>query len=417
QTLRRKQGFRDVYDLELTLDDGSKKTVIVNAAPRFDRDGNFVSTLAVLTDITERKKEEQALAEAKQKLEKAIQELERRNEEARLLVCLGDSFQLATSEKEAVEIIKSFALELFPKDGFLLYYRQGQEKFLQLVASWNYSLSAEELIDLNDCWALRKAAPNFFIDREKDLLCPHLRISGAIAHPVACLPLYSSGETLGLIVVHCCSEKEKISFQDLEATMKAKKQLLISFAQRVSISLANIKLRDSLREQSIRDPLTGLYNRRYLEETLERELLRARRAGQTVAVIMLDIDHFKKINDFYGHDAGDFVLQVLAQTLQKAVRAEDIVCRFGGEEFTVILPTLSLEKAIARAELICESVRHLELNFAGTILQKITLSAGVAAYPDHGEKWTEIIQAADLALLEAKKEGRDRVKVAHKAGS
>ena len=417
QTARRKQGFRDVYDLELTLEDGSQKTVIVNAAPRFDPDGNFISTLAVMTDITERKKEELALTQAKQKLEKAISELEFRNEENRLLVAMGDSFQLANSEKEAVEIIKSYALKLFPGDGFLLYSRQGQEKFLQLVASWNHSLPAEGLIDLNDCWGLRKASPNFFIDQEKDLLCPHLKTSVHPDHPVACLPLYSSGETLGLMVVFCCQGKEaREPFENLEATMKVKKQLLLSFSQRVSMSLANIRLRESLREQSIRDPLTGLYNRRYLEETLERELFRAKRAGQPVAVIMLDIDYFKKINDFYGHDAGDFVLQTIAQTLNKSVRAEDIVCRFGGEEFTVILPTLPLEKAIARAELICDSVRHLEINFAGTFIRKITISAGVAAHPDHGEKWQEIIQAADLALLEAKNEGRDRIKVARKLG-
>ena len=198
---------------------------------------------------------------------------------------------------------------------------------------------------------------------------------------------------------------------------RQKKDLLLSFSQRVAMSLANIQLRQSLKEQSIRDPLTGLYNRRYLEETLERELARARRAGQPVSVIMVDLDRFKRINDSYGHEAGDYLLQMMARTLQRSVRAEDIVCRYGGEEFTIILPGLSLEKAVSRAQLTLDSVRHLELNYGGLIIKNISISAGVASCPEHGLNWPEVIQAADLALLRAKQEGRDQVVMAGKPGN
>ncbi|MBC7364120.1 MAG: GGDEF domain-containing protein, partial [Candidatus Aminicenantes bacterium] len=162
------------------------------------------------------------------------------------------------------------------------------------------------------------------------------------------------------------------------------------------------------------DPLTGLYNRRYLEETLERELLRAKRAENPVSVIMLDIDHFKKFNDTYGHEAGDFILQAVARTIQKSVRAEDIVCRFGGEEFIVILPGLELEKAVCRAELILDAVRRLEIKYSDSVLKNLTISAGVAAFPEHGENWPELLQAADSALLQAKSQGRNRVVMAKK---
>ncbi|MDI6849944.1 MAG: diguanylate cyclase [Candidatus Saccharicenans sp.] len=418
QTLRRKQGYRDIYDLELSLPDGNTKTVIVNAAPRFDPNGGYVSTLAVMTEITERKKQELALAEAKQKLEEVVTELEKRNEQNRLLIEMGDHFQIAASDEEAIEVIKKFASKLFPNEGWLLYLRRAGGRFLQLTSFLEPPSEPAEILDIEDCWALRKSVPNFFCDPEKDLLCPHLKSYLPPELPASCFPLSTAGETFGLLVFFCCpEEKSRVKSQDQERRARQKKDLLLSFSQRVAMSLANIQLRQSLKEQSIRDPLTGLYNRRYLEETLERELARARRAGQPVSVIMVDLDRFKRINDSYGHEAGDYLLQMMARTLQRSVRAEDIVCRYGGEEFTIILPGLSLEKAVSRAQLTLDSVRHLELNYGGLIIKNISISAGVASCPEHGLNWPEVIQAADLALLRAKQEGRDRVVMAGKPGN
>lgn len=415
QTHRRRQGLRDIYDLELNLADGSRKTVIVNAAPEFDPNGQFVSTLAVMTEITERKKQELALAEAKQRLEEAISELERRNEQSRLLIEMSDDFQIAGSEEEAIEVIKRYALKLFPEEGCLLYLRRDRGRFLELSCTLKPPSPPVDLLEISDCWALKKSVPSFFQDPEKDLLCPHLKGSLPPDQMAACLPLSSAGETLGLLVFFCCLGKgESARGPDYLKTSRQKKDLMLSFTQRTAMSLANLKLQQSLKEQSIRDPLTGLYNRRYLEETMDRELTRARRAGQPVSVIMADLDHFKKINDFYGHEAGDYVLQTIARTLQRAVRSEDIVCRYGGEEFTVIMPGLSLEKALSRAEMILNSVRRLELVQGSTIIQNITISVGVASYPEHGESGLELVQAADLALLRAKQEGRNRVIAAGK---
>lgn len=416
QTQRRRQGLRDVYDLELNLADGSRKTVIVNAAPEFSPEGQFVSTLAVMTEITERKKQELALTEAKQKLEEAITELEKRNEQNRLLLEMGDNFQIAGSEEEALEVIKRFALKLFPEQGCLLYLRRDQGKFLELACALKPPSTPADLLEVSDCWALKKSMPSFFLDTQKDLLCPHLKGFLLPTHQAACLPLSSAGETLGLLVFFCCPDRGQsnrgLAYPEM---VRQRRDLLLGFAQRTAMSLTNIKLQQSLKEQSIRDPLTGLYNRRYLEETIDRELTRARRVGQPVSVIMADIDHFKKINDFYGHEAGDYVLQITARTLQRTVRSEDIVCRYGGEEFTVIMPGLALEKARARAEMILSSVNQLEIVQGNTIIQNITISAGVSSYPEHGDRWPELIQAADLALLQAKQEGRNRVRTAGKS--
>ena len=184
------------------------------------------------------------------------------------------------------------------------------------------------------------------------------------------------------------------------------------FAEQVSLSIANIRLREELRNQSIRDPLTGLYNRRYLEETMEREIRRAVRSEQGLGVLMLDLDHFQKFNDTHGHDAGDTVLRETAWFLLKSVRAEDLVCRFGGEEFVVILPVADLKVTQARAERIRTKLHELTVMHQGQSEGMVTVSVGVAELPQHGTSHHELLGAADAALYRAKREGRDRVAVA-----
>ncbi len=185
-----------------------------------------------------------------------------------------------------------------------------------------------------------------------------------------------------------------------------------TFAGQVGLSIANIRLREALRTQSIRDALTGLYNRRNLEEMLEREARRAVRAEQSLGILILDLDHFKGFNDTYGHDAGDTVLRETGSFLAKSVRAEDVVCRFGGEEFVIILPTADLEASRARAERIRSKLRDLTVLHQGQSLGRITISIGVSALPLHGTSPKELLEAADAALYRAKREGRDRVALA-----
>ncbi len=208
--------------------------------------------------------------------------------------------------------------------------------------------------------------------------------------------------------------EEDAHFQMMELGELPQPVLLFAnmFAQQVSLSLANIQLREALRNQSIRDCLTGLYNRRYLDETLERETRRAVRSAQGLGVLMLDLDHFKNFNDTYGHDAGDTVLRETASFLLKSVRAEDFVCRFGGEEFVIILPGADLQTSQARAERIRSKLRELTVLHQGKSLGRITVSIGVAEVPLHGTCPKELIEAADAALYRAKKEGRDRVVLA-----
>jgi diguanylate cyclase (GGDEF)-like protein len=167
-----------------------------------------------------------------------------------------------------------------------------------------------------------------------------------------------------------------------------------------------------LREQSVRDALTGLFNRRYLEETLARELRRAERSETAVGIIMLDIDHFKRFNDSHGHAAGDAVLRALGGFLLASVRSADIACRYGGEEFTLILLDASRQMVEGRAERLREDARNLHVQFEGKALEAVTLSLGVSFFPDHGSTGPAVLRAGDAALYRAKREGRDRVVVA-----
>ena len=187
--------------------------------------------------------------------------------------------------------------------------------------------------------------------------------------------------------------------------------LLRVFTEHVALALSNLRLRETLRQQSIRDPLTGLFNRRYLEETLTIEVERTKRVNAAFSIIMLDLDHFKLFNDTQGHEAGDAVLQALGSFLQRSVRGGDIVCRYGGEEFTVILPGASLAVGQQRAELLCAGIRTLQVDLKGHPLGPLTLSAGIASFPTHGDSGELVLQAADVALYQAKNDGRDRARV------
>jgi diguanylate cyclase (GGDEF)-like protein len=178
----------------------------------------------------------------------------------------------------------------------------------------------------------------------------------------------------------------------------------------LALALANLRLRETLRSQAIRDPLTGLFNRRYLEETMERELNRVKRQEIPLGVIMMDLDHFKQYNDTFGHSAGDELLSALGILLKTHIRGEDIACRYGGEEFLLILSGASVSIALERAESLRQAVKEMHQHYPD--LKPTTLSLGVAVYPEHGNTGLQLIQSADAALYRAKKAGRDRVMVA-----
>jgi diguanylate cyclase (GGDEF)-like protein len=216
--------------------------------------------------------------------------------------------------------------------------------------------------------------------------------------------MWAAGEAQGLL--HLGFHDEDNDYE------RGVKELALVVTEQMALSLANLKLQETLRAQAIRDPLTKLFNRRYMEECLDREFHRAERRQHPISIIMADIDHFKLFNDTYGHDAGDVLLKLLSAILQKSVRKEDIICRFGGEEFVLIMPDMPLDVAIGRASALREMLKDARFDYEGQDLGAVTISLGVAVFPDHGKTPQKVLKSADDALYRAKNNGRDRVEVA-----
>jgi diguanylate cyclase (GGDEF)-like protein len=206
-----------------------------------------------------------------------------------------------------------------------------------------------------------------------------------------CVPLMVQGEMLGILHL----ENDKLADPD-------EQPLAVAFAEHAALTLANLRLRERLHAQAMRDGLTGIFNRRFMEESLLREARRADRSQMPLSVIMIDIDHFKRFNDNFGHPAGDALLRGVGKMLQAEMRGGDLACRYGGEEFTVILPATPLPAACEIAERLRMKTQELDIAMEGRALDKITISLGVASYPQHGDSWEAVVHAADLALLNAK---------------
>ena len=256
---------------------------------------------------------------------------------------------------------------------------------------------------LEDCWALRRGQMHEVTDPATSLVCSHF------SHPPqtgsVCLPLMVQGEILGVLTLLDGSAHRG------EHTLSLQ-QLAVTFGETIKLSLSNLKLREELRQQAVRDPLTGLYNRRYLDDVLPRELLLAQRRNIPLCVVVLDIDGFKQFNDAFGHATGDLLLREFGRVLRERLRKSDILCRFGGDEFVLILPDSSIADTQERMEQIRKIIKKLQLAHAdGQALGAITLSAGVAFMPEHGTTDSELLRLADEAMYSAKQAGGDRIAI------
>jgi diguanylate cyclase (GGDEF)-like protein/PAS domain S-box-containing protein len=368
--------------------------------PVFDDSGKVTRLAWYGRDITELRQSEIETMLANEKLKVWVSELEQRNRESDLLRQIGDLLQVCSSFDESFAVIQQFGPMLFPGTCGGLYVHGESHQSLEAAAVWGQKIYSESTFLVEDCWALRRGQIHMVNSSGAGLRCRH--VAPEIPGDYLGIPMTSAGEALGLL---------HLEFQQDRPSDQAVQDLAQTVAEHLTLSLANLKLRETLRSQSIRDALTGLYNRRYMEESLERELHRAARKGWPVCVIMLDIDHFKSYNDRFGHEAGDEMLRKMGTLLQSNIRREDIACRYGGEEFLLILPDAGLEVGRQRAERIREVVGTVSIEFRHTHLDPVTLSLGVAAYPQHGLDQRTVLHAADMALYQAKHNGRNRVEV------
>jgi diguanylate cyclase (GGDEF)-like protein/PAS domain S-box-containing protein len=378
-------------------------------SPFYGPQDELTGVMAVLEDTTERLQMEEELFKANEKLKVWVYEFSRRNRGISLLNEMGDLLQACHTLEEAYAGVGQYIPLMFPEGSGALFVYQEKKNVLEAVVHWGDSPPGATVFSPDECWALRKGQEHLVRDPASGLLCGHL--AGITATNYLCVPMVTHTENLGLLLL---LKKSQESTGE-EPLSESQKRLASTAAKQIALSLANLKLRHSLMLQAIHDPLTGLFNRRYMEETLEREILRVQRKKAPLGIIMVDLDHFKRFNDSFGHEAGDTLLEALSNFLQTNIRQEDIACRYGGEEFILILPEASLEVTRQRAEDLRQGVENLQVEDQGRPLGTVTVSLGVAVFPDHGNNGEAIIRAADAAMYRGKQGGRNRVMTAGEA--
>ena len=367
-----------------------------------------------IRDVSARRQAEEAANRLNRELHASVAALEQINSDNEVLSELRDLLQACHAVDEAVRVSAQFAMRLLDGACGAIYLLDPGRGLLEQSTLWGGAQQSEDVFGKDDCWSLRRGRPFFGTGGEHGLCCAHVKRMPRNGY--ACVPLAAQGETFGLMHMQCDVDSDAPAHGDAPAQSGGyagrRRHIAGTIAEYLSLAIANVRMRESLRRQATRDALTGLYNRRQMDEILDREIRRAARHQRELVLMMIDIDHFKRINDVHGHEVGDLVLREVAQCIQRQVRDEDYAFRYGGEEFLLLLPDANPEQIGVRGETILEAVRHLRLSWMGQPLDRVSVSLGVAAFPAHGHNAADLVRAADGALLKAKAAGRDRLETA-----
>lgn len=330
-------------------------------------------------------------------LSKANEALRTRGIAIELLGGMAHRMQAAHTDEELADVVRCFLPRVLHDAPGALYVHNGQRNLLTRIAEWGAVGELPEAFTPQECWALRRGQGHYLTSAGQDVRCRHV---GAEVSRYHCEPVLAGGEVVGLLYL-----QDLVTDED--------RFRLSALTENIALALVNQRLQRGLREQSIRDPLTNLFNRRYLEEALAIETARATRANTGIGILMCDVDHFKRFNDEFGHEAGDAVLQAVSAEIHAHFREGDIACRYGGEEFAVIAPGAELEFLAGRADKLRQAIKTIAVHHDGRSLGRVTLSIGVAEWrPEQGISGSDTIGRADAALYRAKQAGRDQVAVA-----
>ena len=392
------------HEFRFRRSDGAELWAEVSACPIANDDGQPAGALAMVTDATERRRRDEVLQATNLQLRRMVHDLERHKADMAQIAELNELLQSARNEEEAFEVIRASGERLFSdvSGGFSI---AGTADEMVRVASWGSDTCLPARYTRAVCWAIRRGGAHVQ-SAGHGVRCEHM--PAARAGVTLCQPLYVDGRLIG--VLHVLGNE---GGHEPDENVKQRADL---FGEVIKLGLSNLRLRDGLRDQAVRDPLTGLPNRRLFDEVLPRELVRTQRAGQPLTLAVIDVDHFKHFNDTYGHDAGDRVLCSVAQTLVRHVRASDMACRYGGDEFVCLLPGMTADDARTRFELALASATSADGGDAGLPGDPVTFTVGLATAPACGVEAAVLMRAADAALYDAKARGRSCVVVAVPAG-
>ncbi len=354
---------------------------------------------------------EERVKERTLELSNRLTELKERNKEIETMNSMGDMLQACRNQEEILSITIHTIKKLFPLSSGQIMKLDRGTRSLEVMAQWGeLAEGGEGVFAPDDCWSIRRGKTHFVDEPDDSMLCPHTTSpKGAPGAAHICIPMSAQGEIFGVLHSRLPSLAVGEETGGEEESRRNRRRMLETVAEHAALSLSNMRLQQRLHEQSTRDPLTGLYNRRYTQEAIQRERKRADRVGDTIGILLMDIDYFKKINDTWGHDAGDEVLRRLAAILRRFFRSHDIVCRYGGEEFLIILPGADFEAAMVKAEALRATIENeLRCSWQGQHIST-TVSIGVSQYPWDGLSVEQLLDMADKALYQAKEQGRNRV--------
>jgi diguanylate cyclase (GGDEF)-like protein len=364
-------------------------------------------------EIAGRKAAQKQLTASHEQISHLLDNARRQTAEITQISELGSLLQACTSREEVFRLIPERLRRLFPGASGSVSLFSASRNRLDSVVEWGIC-PTDRIFSPEHCWALRRGCAHTHPGGRSAPRCAHMLGEG----PSVCIPLIANGDTFGTLAIQNDDPLFPISDPDDGSDVFARRvQLAATAAEHIAVAIANLNLRESLRVQAVRDPLTGLYSRRYMQEFLERELHSARRKHRPVAVMMLDLDHFKRYNDNFEHSAGDQALAAVGETLLRCVRAEDVACRYGGEEFALILPECSLRQATVRAAEICKRIREYRAQPDHEPAGALTVSIGVAAFDETTDRVDLLLKFAEDALHQAKRAGRDRVVAARPAAA
>jgi diguanylate cyclase (GGDEF)-like protein len=350
------------------------------------------------------------LVAANRQLTTSMERVERYADQIAHLTALGQLLQSCHTQEEVFGVVQQAMERLFPRSSGALTILRASGNLMESMAVWGASPPGLRVFGPEECWAYRRSRPHAVADARSPLRCLHR--AGEDPGVAFCVPMIAQGETVGILQFNFERADEPDVVDSTGAINSTRARLAIALSEQIALALTNLRLREALRNQSVIDPLTGLFNRRYLLESLDRECRRALRMGRPLSILMIDVDHFKRFNDTWGHDGGDAVMRELAALMRTHFRGDDIACRYGGEEFVLVLAEASSGDALVRAEEFRVMVQRMAVHYRNQSLGGVTISIGLASIGEHGVLPEQLIAAADVALYEAKSSGRNRTVIA-----
>ncbi|STY31793.1 regulatory protein (GGDEF domain) [Legionella wadsworthii] len=395
------KGREFVKNIEIEVDE--KQNVYEITSSLITNEINEIKgAVHIIRNITKQIEEQAELKESYNQLSLGMQALKDKNDQITLLVEMSDILLACGSLDELGNVMAKYCERMLHFARGYLYVMHPSKNYLEIATSWGSPNEQKTTFSPHECWAIRLGRTHYVRPAHNQLICNHVIQEQIDNSTYICVPLMAQNDIYGLLYLELINEIP-------EGFSENQRLLITAFAELTALAFANVRLRENLRHQSIRDPLTGLYNRRYLEDFLLKQIHQSERTNVPLAVVMMDLDHFKKINDTYGHDAGDAVLKELGKILQEDIRVGDIAARYGGEEFIVVFYGVNDESIKSRAERIRHAVSRIQLKYGAQHVGPITISMGISEFPTHGHTPMELIESADKALYYAKANGRNMV--------